>query len=333
MEGKEAAFFKELKQAVQKTFQKRFPEYSDSIVNWKRAEIEHFQKDLNDTVQGQVSERWFYDHMKSENQKLPRIDILDLLCKYAGFENWAQFKKEHEKIVLNQEDKRGSGNKHIIKIVIYGLMGVGLIMILSLFVISWFFVEEPAPLQSNMNEQIDYRFCIVDAISMEKISGSKVVVLYEDQKESPKILQRKEDENGCFVTKGTQGGQVQIAISAPYYISDTIFRTISLSETGNSEADLLSLKSDDYALMLHYFSKEKVKDWKKRKAQLDQILSDEVMVYQVHGDEKFGMDMMNKTEFINKLTMPVPSLNAIRILETQYENGKIRFIRFTQKDE
>ena len=52
------------------------------------------------------------------------------------------------------------------------------------------------------------------------------------------------------------------------YKSDTIHRAIN--EPGGEEK--VKLRKDDYALMIHYFSKTRLEDWKNRKKQLNEII-------------------------------------------------------------
>ena len=54
-----------------------------------------FQEDLFQEVKGKVSEKWFYTYFKNDAPKLPRIDMLNLLSSYVGFENWYAFKSAH----------------------------------------------------------------------------------------------------------------------------------------------------------------------------------------------------------------------------------------------
>tara|TARA_Y100000385_G_C12600578_1_gene428639 strand:- start:157 stop:384 length:228 start_codon:yes stop_codon:yes gene_type:complete len=44
-----------------------------------------------------------------------------------------------------------------------------------------------------------------------------------------------------------------------------------------------------------------------------------------------GMEMYNKTEFIDKLTTPLKSLGDIEIIETIYKDDEIISLRFIQK--
>jgi hypothetical protein len=94
----------------------------------------------------------------------------------------------------------------------------------------------------------------------------------------------------------------------------------------------LPLQSDDYALMIHYFSNSKVADWKRRKAQLEAVFAEEAMIYQIDPGGQLGMDILNKSEFINKLTIPINSLRNVEVLQTKYEAGQVVELRFRVKE-
>ncbi|NOR88008.1 MAG: hypothetical protein GQ527_10395, partial [Bacteroidales bacterium] len=52
-------------------------------------------------------------------------------------------------------------------------------------------------------------------------------------------------------------------------------------------------------------------------------------IYQVFNDmNKYGMAIYNKTEFIDKLSMPTTSLKNIEILDIKFKNAKIAVVRF-----
>jgi hypothetical protein len=85
--------------------------------------------------------------------------------------------------------------------------------------------------------------------------------------------------------------------------------------------------------MIHYFSNGNVKDWEKRKEDLDQIFSDSVKIFQVlNNSGTVGMEIYNKWEFINKLTLPANSLRDIEIMDKKYEGERICRLRFKQNE-
>ena len=119
-----------------------------------------------------------------------------------------------------------------------------------------------------------------------------------------------------------------MVISSPYYKTDTIVRI--LKKLNHNE--IISLHANDYALMIHFFSQMKVADWEKRRSRLEKMIDDGAMIYQVFSDKKAtGMDLFNKQEFIDKLTMPSGSLKNIEILETKFSQEKITVLKFRVK--
>ena len=98
-------YFNLLKNEIVITMQRSYPGINLSISDWKKQEITDFQEDLRIKVNGQISEKWFYTHMKSDKSTLPRIDLLNLLSKYAGYSNWDDFIFQHKgKIPVKSSD-------------------------------------------------------------------------------------------------------------------------------------------------------------------------------------------------------------------------------------
>jgi hypothetical protein len=63
------------------------------------------------------------------------------------------------------------------------------------------------------------------------------------------------------------------------------------------------------------------------------MFTDDARIFQVYPSDKSGMEMYNKDEFIDKLTMPLNSLKNIEVIETIYKDGKISALRFIQKED
>jgi cyclopropane fatty-acyl-phospholipid synthase-like methyltransferase len=81
--------------------------------------------------------------------------------------------------------------------------------------------------------------------------------------------------------------------------------------------------------MIHYFSQMKVDDWEKRRSRLEKMIDDGAMIYQVFGEkDPIGMELYNKQEFIDKLTVPSGSLRNIEILDSRFKEDKICVLRF-----
>ncbi|WP_027418415.1 hypothetical protein [Crocinitomix catalasitica] len=303
-------FFYLLKEEVAKVYLNKNPSFNKSIHDWTGNEIRNFQDDLSNQLNERISERWFYSHLKPrENEKLPRIDMLNILSQYTGYENWDDFQiknvdslpKEND----NQKVKKRSFSLRLIGMVFLAI-GLGLI-----------------PYLQQKDTNLSYNFCFYDKDTHESIIDSTVEVTLLIEHESPlKLLSNKQ---GC-ITINSHEPVIKFIASAPYYLTDTIERKL----TGQDILEKIELQRDDYALMISLFATSDVKDWEKRRRQLDRMISDEAIIFQITRDNK-GMEMFNKNEFIDKLTTPLKSLGAIEIIETMYKNDKIINLRFIQE--
>ena len=104
----------------------------------------------------------------------------------------------------------------------------------------------------------------------------------------------------------------------------------TLKKFSNSET--VRLETDDYAMMLHYFSTNNTPDWNKRRRQLNMMFSDSARIYEVHRQAMIGAELYNKSEFINKLLVPTATLGRMRIIDMQYKGEKIVSLRFTHEN-
>lgn len=88
--------FEQLKKDVQAQYLKEYTPSHDDISKWKGIDIIYFQEDLRKKAKGNISEKSFYTYFKtSPVTKIPRIDMLNLLSIYTGYDSWYEFKKQH----------------------------------------------------------------------------------------------------------------------------------------------------------------------------------------------------------------------------------------------
>ena len=308
MHEKDHIYFKVLKQKIVAVLQQSFPGINSSIVDWKGQEITDFQEDLRIKVNAHISEKWFYTHMKSSHHSLPRIDMLNLLSKYAGYANWDDFVFKNSDIISNNApavSTQKSTNRFFLLIPLIVLVIVALFY--GLF---------------KMFNTREYRFCFYDADTHEPITNSQIEVTLLLEGETP--VHNLTDPDGCFMLK-TDKSLIRMVVKAPYYRTDTIMRMVRKLNRN----EMVMLHADDYALMIHYFSMMKVDDWAKRRSRLEAMINDEAMICQVVNDkEATGMALYNKQEFIDKMTMPSGSLKNIEILSSQMRENKIMVLRF-----
>lgn len=311
MSENELKYFELLKQEVAKTLQNSYAVNQD-IKKWKGQEITFLQDDLAEKVNGRISEKWFYTHMKSDTGKLPRIDMLNIFAEYTGFQNWNDFKiknsVEHILLKPNPIIKKKSKLLPFFLVPIFALIAV--------FAIYFYYPKTHT-----------YKFCFVDANLKAPIKNSPIWIVVLNNNESPMVTQC--DTNGCFSLK-TKEEQIQFIVRSPYYKTDTITRIVH-NKALNEEQ--IQLKTNDYALMIHLFSTSKVTNWRKRRKQLSSMLTDDARIYQLYDDGVTGMELYNKTEFIDKLTTPTKGLKNIEIIETIYSGDQISILRFKQTAE
>ena len=100
--------FEQLKNEVQTQYLENHTPSFDDISKWKGIDIIYFQEDLRKIAKGNISEKSFYTYFKnSPVTKLPRIDMLNILCVYTGYVSWYDFKTNHlfaDEILKEHED-------------------------------------------------------------------------------------------------------------------------------------------------------------------------------------------------------------------------------------
>ena len=301
------AFFRLLKREIADRTRASFPGMSVDISEWKGQEIVNFQEELSRRVNEHLSEKWFYTHMKSDREALPRIDTLNLLCRFAGYSDWNDFRHRHGTVtrgrVLSDQSNLVFYLLPLILVLLFGTI----YMVIKLSTIR------------------EYQFCFVNQLTRKPVVNTRIdaAVLWENQ--APEFLHA--DTCGCFTLR-TNRPVATFAVSAPYYRKDTIrVRLDRANRTGT-----ISLRANDYAMMIHYLSNSKLNDWQARREQLDMIFADHAMIYQVLVHENLGMELFNKWEFINKITMPSSGLKNLEIIETSFEADKISALWFRQID-
>ena len=245
--------------------------------------------------------------MKTANQSLPRIDVLNMLSKYAGYGNWQEFryikmeKKPEVKIPLKQA----------VKLLWIALLLVSVMAVLFILV-------------KLINTQ-NYRFTFIDNDTGEPVIDNNLRAELIVKNESPVCYMSNETGS---ITIRTNKSQISMVVKAPYYLTDTVTRT--LRKFNHDEK--VGLNADYYALMIRYFSQSDVNSWEKRRAQLDGLLSEDAIIYQFPDQNAGGgVALYNKTEFIDKITMPSSGLRQIEIIDCRYTGSKIAVLRFRIK--
>ncbi|KAA1244801.1 hypothetical protein [Aquimarina sp. RZ0] len=267
---------------------------------WKGQDIILFQEDLQKKTKGSISEKSFYSYFKNTPEKLPRVDILNMLSHYCGYINWNDFKTKNSKKTTLTKKK-------------YPKKGSSLILISTILITSAYLL---------IPREHTFRFCFIDQDRNQPIDKTPIDITILNHEQSH--FYTKSDSSGCFNWK-TKDDFIHFVIKSPYHKTDTIFRTAASLSIEN-----IQVRTDDYTLMLYYYANGKVEDWKNRKRELSKMIADDAIIFQVL-PAGLGIEIYSKSELIKKLTTPTKSLKDIEIIESKRSNGQIVKLKFSSK--
>lgn len=312
----EVQYFQLLKTKLQATLQASYPHFSREIHTWKGQEIIALQEALHQKVKGYISEKWFYTHLKpTQNEKLPRIDMLDMLAQYVGYAGWQDFmfqeaKDTHHASKINPFQNKLTETRNSKR---YFLFIIAILGISSSFWSLNFLAK---------GYTFEVQFCFQDA-DTEKVIQKDIDIWVLNKRESPKLHKTK---NGCTKIKTTDP-TLTFVVKAPYYKTDTITRALAKGQA----SEVIKLKKDDYALLIQLIAKHGTNEAEKeqRIKKLEKMFDEEVQVFQID-EAGLGIELYSKAEFIDKLSLPISSLRNIQIIDIQYQKDKIMLLRFIQ---
>ncbi len=297
--SRDLQLFQYLLERVALKFGQHYHPSSTNMTEWKGQDIIDFQEDLRAKTQSTVSEKWFYNYVKNSPKKLPRVDILNLLAAYAGYQNWNAFKADK----ANKSFKKDAGS---------ALKKVYLGSALLLAVIGFL-----AYAFSSKSRTV--YFCFLDADKKEPITEIPIDLVILKQGESPTY--HKTDSLGCFSWE-TKAAHIRFIAKSPYHKTDTIYKSVH-----GDASHQVRLRTDDYALMLQYYAGNNQKDWKLRRAELNKLIADDAIIFELL-PYQIGVELYTKKQFINKLSVPTPTLQKLKIIETAYRNGQVMKLKF-----
>ena len=378
--------FEQLKQEVQAEYLKNHHPSFDDISKWKGIDIIYFQEDLRRKAKGNISEKSFYTYFKTvPSSKLPRIDMLNLLAIYAGYQSWYDFKKNHlfanefisenekpSEIIIADEEKleistekpteitfstpekaipsiektttaeiqpvleetktsvaTSSSSQRIFKNPLISLIKqyfwlISSVVLMTMVLILVFWQRIFAT---------DYKFTFIDADRNTKIKDIiEIRVLKENETPIRYIINSgkdiDDDDVGVFRFP-TQSKTLAMEVNSPFYRKDTIYRNLDPARTNET----IELEPDVYAQALYYYS---TNDISKKREELDKIISNNALIYQVFDNETYGVETLDKQKYIGLVTTPTTSLKNFKMIETKVspETKKIILIKFKiQPDE
>ncbi len=312
--------FEELKKAISQTFLQDYSTSNPLISEWKGIEIVYFQEHLLKKVKANVSEKWFYTYFKSDFDKLPRIDMLNLLAQYVGYRSWSDFCEKNQSVVNqnitqnNQTISLTNANlskeeiedisfikKYKLKYILYSL-----IAITALFSIYYFI--------TNYNR---YEFIFFDADKKSFIKDKLWVSVLDGKGE---VL---ENQSGKVVIKSSED-TINLVVNSVFYKKDTFIINLKLA---NKSEEIL-LEPDIYTQLLYYYSKSYTKNIVQNRAKLNALIDNNALIYQSFDNEFFGYETMTKEQYIDFLSIPTNSLKNFEITKSVERKGKIVELRF-----
>lgn len=336
--------FELLKKDITKRFFESNSATSRDISDWKGQDIVTFQEDVFNKTKSTVSEKWFYTYFKSEFKKLPRIDMLNLLAQYAGYSGWAEFSLKFEEIITEESPETSFTEKIIIPIpeqpvpepvkteTVPGMdekkndevFGIStekkkkrnwiLFLIIGLLVSG----IAAAVIYFTVFYKKTYEFCFIDA-DRNSFVTEPLEITVNRQGSNPLELMT---QNGCIEFASTEETLI-LTVNSTYYKKDTF--KINLHQYQGKEN--IRLEPDDYKVMLRHYSKSS-QSVKERIKMLDQMISDDALIYQVYDNEYFGVEVLNKKQYINLVSLPTTSLKNFTLIEAERKSGKIVKIKF-----
>ncbi len=369
--------FEQLKKDVQAQYLKEYTPSYDDISKWKGIDIIYFQEDLRKKAKGNISEKSFYTYFKtSPVTKLPRIDMLNLLSIYAGYDSWYDFKKQHlfagellqeseeldeeeiqqlENIVSNSQElpnseiihkktelpeqeipdlQKSNTDNQIInqnREEITQTFSQNEKTKKNFFKKNvWAFVTSILIITTGLlgfKDEIfskTYKYCFTDADrSISIINTLEIKVIKEN--ESPLLYKIKPGE--CFYYS-TKDKNIKMQISAPFYENLEVNRNLENAP----EEEMIELKPDDYKMAVNYFSVKDAKGnpemLKQKRKQLENLISNNAVIYQVYDNATFGIETLDKQKYITLVTTPTTSLKNLSVIEMKKDKGKIVSIKF-----
>lgn len=191
----------------------------------------------------------------------------------------------------------------------YWVGGMGLTAIAILVFVFW---------DSLFTKEYYYNF--IDSDRNSKIAADLQVQILKEN-ESPILYTAKPNEP--FVYRNPEGSTLTMVVSSPYYRTDTIRRNLKTAP----ESENIELKPNDYAIMLYYYSNS-LQDIKRTRENLNVLISNDALIYQVYDNDTYGIETLDKSRYINLVTTPTTSLKNMEVIDSKMENGKIVLIKF-----
>ncbi len=175
-----------------------------------------------------------------------------------------------------------------------------------------------------------YSYCFTDADRNQKVQ-STIEIKVLKQNESPLFYRIKPGE--CFYYQ-TKDKNIKMQISSTMYENLEVNRNLENAP----EEEIIELKPDDYKMAVYYFSTKDVKGVnpeeqfnliRQKRKQLENLISNEAVITQVYDSSIYGLESLDKQDYITLVTTPTTSLKNLNVIEMKKDKkGKIISIKF-----
>lgn len=175
-----------------------------------------------------------------------------------------------------------------------------------------------------------YTYCFTDADRNQKVQSTIEIKVIKEN-ESPLFFRIKPGE--CFHYP-SKDKSIKMLISSTMYENLEINRNLENAP----EEETIELKPDDYKMAVYYFSTKDVKGVnaveqfnliRQKRKQLENLISNEAVITQVYDSDIYGLESLDKQDYITLVTTPTTSLKNLNVIEMKRDKkGKIISIKF-----
>lgn len=353
--------FEQLKSEIQEEYLKTHSPSFESISKWKGIDIIYFQEDLRKKAKGNISEKTFYTYFKtSPTAKLPRIDMLNILSVYAGYQSWFEFKKQHlfanEILQKNEESlPGGSGEQAVVEITEekattepeaagFHLKKEEKISILqnnhsvNQNISKKEDISIPHPVRSSAGFVKRYLWLGISAllalfvgflIFKDQILRKEFTYNFIDADRNSTIKAElqvqilKDNESPILYTAKPNEPFVYTTKSKvlKMVVSSPFYKTDTIRRNLETAPEKENIELiPDNYAQMLYYYTKNIRDLKSKRQQLASLISDNALIYQIFDNDTYGVETMDKQRYISFVTLPTTSLENLEVIETKVDS-------------
>ena len=350
--------FESLKKEIQKQYLKNHTPSEEEISKWKGIDIIYFQEDLRKAAKGNISEKSFYTYFKSSPvKKLPRIDILNILSIYAGYESWHTFRKADkaahpelfESLLLEKKSLEESVNETK-DVVLDSKSDENSISeekteaksaILQNSNTDYQPIGENKTLQknnTNLNKKISYKNYIPHFLTVilallvgflvfrDQFITKEFYYNFVDADRNSKINAEldvkilKENESPITYTAKPNEQFVYRTKSKTLtmVVSSPFYKSDTIRRNLETAPESETIElRSNDYAQMLYYYSRSPKDLKNKRATLNNIIADNALIYQVFESDDYAVETMTKQRYISLVTLPTTSLENLEVIGTR----------------